>query len=80
MQTAIMKIGKPGKFDPTFGLIKYHHPLLSEPLYMIVCLGSADPIVGVGSFFDPISAENYVEKHRKALIDKEFEKSFLINR
>lgn len=75
-----IRIGSPGKFDSTFGLKKSHHPMLMEPLYVVVWLDTGHLVDGIGSFFDGISAENYIKENRQKLIDKEFERILLINK
>jgi hypothetical protein len=77
LEPTIVEIGKPGKFDPTFGLMKAYHPALMEPLYVIVWKDSGEQVLGTGGFVDPISAENYVKENRNKMVDKEFEQKFL---
>lgn len=73
----IIRIGKPGKFDETFGLIKHHTEFLMEPLYLVVWKDTGEHVIGTGGFLDPISAENYVQENRNKLIDKQFERLVL---
>ncbi len=74
-----IKIGRPGKFDTTFGLIRVEYPQLMEPLFAIVWLDNNERVPGIGAFIDPVVAEEFIKKNRQLLIDKEFEKVFLIN-
>lgn len=76
----IFNIGRPGSIDPVFGLVAYRHPQLMEFLYCIVWKDSGNHVSGIGSFFDQISAENYVKYNRIALLDKEIENILLVNR
>ena len=75
----IISIGKPGKFDPVFGLIRFYHPQLMEPLYKVVWKDSGERVLGLGSFMDPIYAEEFVGKVRQHLIDREIENILLVN-
>lgn len=77
MKHNITRIGKPGKFNQTFGIIAHEVQFLMEPLYIIVWLDSGEQVLGTGGFFDPIQAENYVEENHQSLIDKQFERDFL---
>lgn len=74
-----IRIGSPGKFDDMFALTAHQHPQLMEYLYSIVWLDSGELVPGIGSFFNPIQAENYVKDNRNKLIDREIENILLIN-
>lgn len=73
----LVRVGRPGKYDPVFCLEKIEHELLSESLYAIVFKYSGERIVGVGSFINPVEAEWYIAKHRLRLIDEQIEKDLL---
>ena len=73
-----IRIGSPGKFDDVFGLQALTHPWLTDPLYSIVFLDSGDRVPGLGSFPNPIDAENYVKQHRLKMIDRKIEDELLI--
>jgi len=49
-----------------------------EPLYSIVFLDSGERVPGLGSFQNPIHAEDYVAKHRLKMIDRKIEDELLI--
>ena len=75
----VVRVGMPGKFDPTFGLVSFTHIHLSHRVFAIVWRDTGERVLGIGCFVDPTHAEDYVKKHRKELIDKEFEQILLVN-
>jgi hypothetical protein len=73
-----IRIGSPGKFDDAFGLQALTHPQLMDPLYMIVWLDTGERVACVGSFQNPLHAEDYVRLHRLKMIDRKIEDELLI--
>ena len=73
-----IRIGSPGKFDNTFGLLRFEHEQLGD-MWAIVWLDSGERVAGIGSFMFPMSAEEYVKACRDQIIAKEVENILLVN-
>jgi len=73
----IIEIGKPGKFDKVFGLVRYQHPAFSEPLYVVVFKDTGEQVMLSGGFVNPIHAENWVKNNRDRIIEENLEKIIL---
>lgn len=81
MPNDIIRIGRPGKFDPTFGLKKQYRRKGQNPrhVYIPIWLETGKKVKGLKGYLDPIYVEKIITERRKELIDKEFENILLVN-
>lgn len=81
MKNGLIRIGMPGKFDPTFALFKQHRKTGQVPryVYLVVLLDSSKRVKKTPGFYNPLDAEKFVFKNRSRLINELFEQIVLVN-
>ncbi len=65
--------------DPIFAVKKVKVEFLVDPLWIIVWRENGEQVPKTGGFMNQASAQAYAIDNKTQLIDKEFEKNFLVN-